>query len=105
MLIYRTRKLALAVLVALVAAAAGASGAQADTTCKFANAVVEVHMTEHGDRASFATINGTIAIGGDKAAVTCVGGTPTIAATDTVLVVDDSDNLATAAGNDGNTSM
>lgn len=94
-----------AAAVALIAAGAGASGAHAATTCKFNNAVVEVHMTEHKDEASFATASGTIGIGGNDGPVTCSGGTPTVRNTDSILVVDDSDNLATAAGYDGNTSV
>jgi hypothetical protein len=42
-------KLALAAAAALAAAGAGASGAQAATTCKFAHAVLEVHMTKDED--------------------------------------------------------
>ena len=106
MLIRRTTQLALAALVALVAACAGATGAHAATTCKFANNVVEVHITQHRERASFAVANGTIGIGGETTTpVTCSGGTPTTSNTDTILIVDDSDNLATPAGNDGNSTV
>jgi Ca2+-binding RTX toxin-like protein len=101
----RTTRFALAASVALAAAGASATGAQAATTCKFANAVVEVHMTEHRDSAGFAVAEGTIGIGGEKGTVTCAGGTPTTRTTDTVLIIDDSDNIATPAGNDGNISV
>jgi Ca2+-binding RTX toxin-like protein len=94
-----------AAAVALTAAGASAPGADAATTCKFSNAVVEVRMTQHKDSASFATASGTIGIGGADGPVTCSGGTPTTRNTDSILILDRSENLATAAGNDGNTRV
>jgi Ca2+-binding RTX toxin-like protein len=94
-----------AAAVSLTAAGASAPGADAATTCKFSNDVVEVRMTQHKDSASFATASGTIGIGGPDGPVTCSGGTPTTRNTDSILILDRSDNLATAAGNDGSTRV
>jgi Ca2+-binding RTX toxin-like protein len=94
-----------AAAVALTAAGASAPGADAATTCKFSDGLVEVRMTQHKDSASFATASGTIGIGGADGPVTCSGGTPTTRNTDSVLILDRSDNLATAAGNDGSTRV
>ena len=105
MLIRRTTKLALAALAALAVVGGGASGAEAATSCTFANDVVEVRMSEHGDVAGIVTESDTIAINGPGGRIRCAGGIPTTATTDTVLVVDESDNLATAAGSDGDTTV
>ena len=105
MLIRRTTKLALAALAALAVVGGGASGAEAATSCTFANDVVEVRMSEHGDAAGIVTESDTIAINGPGGRIRCAGGIPTTATTDTVLVVDESDNLATAAGGDGDTTV
>ena len=101
----RIAAIAATAAVGLGAAGAGAPNADAATTCKFTNATVEVHMTAHKDSASFAIASGTIGIGGDTGPVTCNGGTPTTQNTDSILIVDDSDNLDTAAGNDGSTRV
>jgi hypothetical protein len=96
-------KLALAAAAALASAGVGASGAEAATRCTVANGLLEVHTTESGDYASFATANGTIGISGRSGTITCTGGTPTTRTVDTVLVVDDSDRPSTPAGYDGTT--
>jgi Ca2+-binding RTX toxin-like protein len=94
-----------AAAIALALGGASAPGADAATTCKFSDAVVEVRMTQHKDSASFATASGTIGIGGPAGPVTCTGGTPTTRNTDAILILDRSDNLATAAGYDGDTRV
>ncbi|HET8950347.1 MAG TPA: hypothetical protein VFN44_07545, partial [Solirubrobacteraceae bacterium] len=100
----RIAALALAAAV-LAVVPAGATSAHAATRCALANGLLEVHMTESGDNASFAVANGTIGISGRTSTVTCTGGTPTTRTVDTVLVVDDSDKVSTPAGNDGTTTV
>lgn len=101
----RAAALALAAAAMLAVVLAGASSADAATRCALGNTgLLEVHMTESGDNASFAVANGTIGISGRTSTVTCTGGTPTTRTVDTILVVDDSDKLSTPAGNDGTTT-
>ena len=106
---FRTTPRRIATVTAMAAALAttgvAAPEAGAATTCKFANGVVEVHLTKHRDNVDFRLANGTIGIGGDDGTVLCNGGTPTTQNVDTVLVVDDSDNLATPASDDGSTTV
>ena len=94
-----------AAAVTLATAGAAAPEAEAGTTCKLENGLVEVHLTQHRDSVDFQVANGTIGLAGSGSTVTCAGGTPTTKNVDTVLVVDDSDNPATGAGNDGNTTV
>ena len=93
-------------VVAAAAAAAHAPAAHAATTCSLAAGLLEVTMTQHDDRAHLSTAAGAIAIGARGGVpVTCAGGTPTTTNTDTVLVVDNSDNPATPVATDGNTTL
>ena len=101
----RITLIALTAAAALAAVGAGPPAADAATTCRFANDVVEVHMTQHRDHALLRATAGPIDIDGPAGPVACSGGTPTTSNTDAVVVFDDSDNLATAAGNDGNTRV
>jgi hypothetical protein len=99
-------RLTLAALVVLVVAGTGATTAQAATTCSFANSVLNVRMTEHNDSAWLRTLDGTtIGVAGKYGPVACSGISPTRWNTGTVLVVDESDNVATPTGNDGDTTV
>jgi len=101
-----TRKAIRSALVAAIALAAAApSPALGTTTCaRSAAGVLEVVMSAENDRAGFQTgPANSIRLFGQEGEVACTGGTPTTANVDTVLVVDESDNLNTPAGNDGGT--
>jgi hypothetical protein len=98
----RPRIAALALAAAAALAASGGPPAEAAVSCSFADAVVQVRLTEHGDVASLVVQNGirVEGTGGQKAC-----GTATTQNTDAVLIVDESDNFATPAGNDGDTTV
>jgi Ca2+-binding RTX toxin-like protein len=97
-------KLALAGAAVLAAAGAGASGAEAAVSCSSATGVVTVRLTAHQDHATLIVKpeNQAIRIEGTSP-VGC--GTATTLNTDTVLILDESDNFATPAGNDGDTTV
>jgi Ca2+-binding RTX toxin-like protein len=100
------RKTLIALAAAFAAAGTGVPTADAATTCTLANDLLEVHMTADRDSAHLATLANTqITVSGRSGAVACSGGVPTTANTDTVLIVDDSENLETATGNDGRTQL
>jgi hypothetical protein len=103
----RSTAAALVAVTALVFAAAGAQApaAHAATQCSLANGLLEVHMTQDDDRAGLVPAGTTIVVLDRANAVACAGGTPTTANTDTVLVVDDSDDPDTPAAKDGNTTL
>ena len=99
-------KLALGAAAILCLAGAGAPSADAATTCRFADYLLEVHMTADGDSAHLTRFANTeIAVSGPAGRVACTGAVPTTKDADTVLIVDDSDDLATAIGNDGRTQL
>ena len=63
-------------------------------------------MTADNDAAHLATLANTqITVNGKNGGVTCGGAMPTTGNTDTVLIVDDSDNLETPTGGDGRTQL
>ena len=97
-------KLALAGAAVLAAVGAGASGAEAAVSCSSASGVVTVRLTAHQDHATLIVKpeNQAIRIEGTSQ-VGC--GTATTLNTDTVLILDESDNFATPAGNDGDTTV
>jgi len=97
-------KLALAAAAVLATAGAGASAAEAAVSCSFANGVVTVRMTEHLNHATLIVKpeNQAIRIEG-TAQIGC--GTATTLNTDSVLILDESDDFATPAGNDGDTTV
>src|SRR5918994_6081353 len=73
----RITLIALTAAAALAAVGAGPPAADAATTCRFANDVVEVHMTQHRDHALLRATAGPIDIDGPAGPVACSGGTPT----------------------------
>ncbi len=97
-------KFALAGAAVLAAVGAGASGAEAAVSCSSASGVVTVRLTAHQDHATLIVKpeNQAIRIEGTSQ-VGC--GTATTLNTDTVLILDESDNFATPAGNDGDTTV
>ena len=97
-------KFALAGAAVLAAVGAGASGAEAAVSCSSASGVVTVSLTAHQDHATLIVKpeNQAIRIEGTSQ-VGC--GTATTLNTDTVLILDESDNFATPAGNDGDTTV
>jgi Ca2+-binding RTX toxin-like protein len=63
-------------------------------------------MTADRDAAHLRKLANTqIAVSGTTGPVVCSGAAPTTANTDTVLILDDSDNFATAIGHDGDTQV
>ena len=99
-----SRTLAAAAAVIAVLAGLAAPGAQAATTCDHSvPGLLEVHTSSQGDFAIVSTAGGAIRVGARVATVTCAGAPATTTSVDTILVVDDSDNPATPATNDGDT--
>jgi Ca2+-binding RTX toxin-like protein len=102
----RSKQIVLVLTAGLAAAVTGAPAADAATTCTFSNAVLEVHMSAHRDLASLSiAANTQISVGGPNGPVACTGVVPATATTDTVLIVDDSDDPATPAAGDGATLL
>ena len=100
-MISRTLAIALAAVAAL--GALGAARADAAINCTHAvPGLLEVYTRAHGDAAFVSTAGGAINVRGQLGAVTCAGAPATTTSIDTILVVDESDNFATPAGNDGN---
>ena len=90
-------------LAAVAASGAGASGAEAATTCSLANGVLEVRVNSDDSTVAVkADFDGMIAV---SPAGACAGGTPTVANTGTVVVVDESDDLRTSTPSDGDTTL
>jgi RTX calcium-binding nonapeptide repeat (4 copies) len=91
--------------VAVAVAVTGAQTARAATTCAEGGRVLTVSMTENGDVATLrASAGGLITVDGKSGIVACAG-TPTTTYVDTILINDVSDDPATAAGNDGATTL
>ena len=87
---------------------AAAPTADAATTCDFdpGLGLVNVSMTNDNDTTLVAVgASGDIQVRGGGPVLTCTGGSPTVTNTDTVLVVDNSDNPNTPASGDGNTRV
>ena len=100
-MISRTLAIALAAVAAL--GALGAARADAAINCTHSvPGLLEVYTRAHGDAAFVSTAGGAINVRGQLGAVTCAGAPATTTSIDTILVVDESDNFATPAGNDGN---
>ena len=99
-------KLALTATAAVAASGLAATGAEAAPTCTFfASGVLEFRFTKDEDVATIRVDAGAIRISSANGAVFCAGGTPTTATIDAVLVVDDSDDLGTPVGRDGDTRV
>ena len=93
-----------AVAVAVAVAGASAGGAQAATTCTHSvPGLLEVYMSKHVDQARLTVSAAAIGVRGEVGTVACGGAPATTTSIDTVLVVDESDNLSTPAVSDGNT--
>src|SRR4051812_7596750 len=97
------------VLTATVAVAIGlaaAPSANAATTCDFSASILTVTMDQSYDTTLLAVSPaGTIQVRGVGPVLACSGGTPTVTTTDTVLVIDTSDDPDTPEANDGNTHV
>jgi RTX calcium-binding nonapeptide repeat (4 copies) len=99
-----TLKLTLTAMTIAVALT-GAQSAHAVTTCAEGGRVLTVVMTQNGDTAALELISGgQISVGGNDGRIFCAG-TATTTNVDTILINDLSDDLTTAAGNDGATSV
>lgn len=93
-------------LVALAVLGLAPAAASAATTCAHTTpGLLQVSMSESSDAAYLETRAGTIVVLGVTGSVTCAGVAPTVSNVDTILIEDRSDDLGTAAGNDGNTSV
>jgi hypothetical protein len=91
--------------IAVALALTGAQTADAATTCEQGGRVFTVSMTENGDIAKLRSISsGSITVEGKSGFVSCLG-TPTTTSIDTILINDVSEDLSTAAGNDGATTL
>src|SRR5262249_36495977 len=78
------------------------------TTCTFDPTfhVLSVGMDADGDATLLAVgPSGDIQVRGTGPVLTCDGGSPTVANTDSIQVVDSSDDASTPAPNDGNTHV
>ena len=95
----------LGLAAALVALALAPGSASAATTCAHTTpGVLEVNLSAHNDLAYLQDVGpGSSACSSAGGGVTCAGTPPTQSNVDTVLIVDDSDNLATPAVGDGDT--
>src|SRR4051812_13729720 len=97
----------LTVLTATAAAAfAFAPSANAATTCDFSASILTVTMDQSYDTTLLAVApSGTIQVRGGGPVLACAGGTPTATTTDTILVIDNSDDPSTPEATDGNTHV
>ena len=101
----RRRLPALAAAAAVLVSGLAATGAKAATTCTNSAGLLEVRMSAHNDYAHLYNADDGIGVEGNDGGVRCAGDVPLRQTIDLVLIVDESDNLATAAGNDGNTRV
>src|SRR5262245_52277557 len=103
----RLRIAATAVAITAGSALAFAPGANASTSCDYqAPGILTVTMTEQFDSALLTTgSTGSIQLRNHGPVIGCSGGVPTVTNTDSILVVDQSDDPATPASLDGSTSV
>ena len=102
------RRLLLVPVAGSIATTALAAPAGAATSCAYDPVLhtVQIQMTAHRDSARVEVLpGGTIEIAGAGGPAVCAGGDPTTTTTESIHVVDTSDDPATAAPGDGDTTV